>query len=95
MLVEKAALTIEDLESQTALELPDRELMQIQSGLINVTDVLTGNSICALCNVTVAANVCGVSVNVLATNLGQGGGQTSCTTPTGQQLLVQRANHTR
>ena len=95
MLAEKAVLTIEEMESQTALELPNRELMQVQNGLVNVSDVLTGNSICALCNVTVAANVCGVSVNVLTSTLGQGGGQTHCTTPTGQQLLVQRASHTR
>lgn len=40
MLAEKKALSVEEIEAQTALELPDRELLAlpvvIQKGLVNV-----------------------------------------------------------
>jgi hypothetical protein len=92
MLAEKQVLSLEELEAQTAIELPDRELMQVgQIGLVNVADVVTGNSICVACNVQVAASLCGVNVGVLATQLASGDAR--CTTSTGQQLLIQRASH--
>lgn len=51
MLAEKKPLGVEELEAQTALELPDRELMLVQTGVVNVglEDVNVG--VCA--NVTV------------------------------------------
>jgi hypothetical protein len=46
----------------------------ITGGLVNVTivDVLSGNQVTAQVPITVAANVCGVAVNVLATDLADG-----------------------
>ncbi len=66
MLAEKKMLTLEELESQTALELPDRTML----ALVNVTlvDVASGNQIGAVLQVPigVAANVCNVNAAVLA-----------------------------
>jgi len=47
------------------MELPDREMM----ALINVTifDVLNNNTVVLALPVGVAANVCGIAVNLLAT----------------------------
>jgi hypothetical protein len=46
----------------------------ITGGLVNVTivDVLSGNQVTAQVPITVAANVCGVAVNVLALDLADG-----------------------
>ena len=46
----------------------------ITGGLVNVTivDVLSGNQVPAQVPITVAANVCGVAVNVLALDLADG-----------------------
>ena len=60
MLLEKRPLTLDDLESQAALELPDRDLMQviiIPGGLVNVVvgDVTVNVD---LRDVNVGANVC-------------------------------------
>ena len=72
--VEKKVLSLEELEAQIALELPDRELMQ-QNGLVNIS-LLNGANVgaCVVCNVGigVAATVCGVNANVLANQLGPG-----------------------
>ncbi len=53
MLLERKALSAEDLEAQTALELPNRDLMQVivvPPGLINidvdVRDVNVGANVC-------------------------------------------------
>jgi hypothetical protein len=56
MLVEKKTLSIDELDAQTALELPDREML----ALVNVVvfDVIDLRDV----NVNVAANVCGVGV---------------------------------
>ena len=58
MLLEKKALSAADLEAQTALELPDREMM----ALVNVVafDVVDVNNNTVQANVS--ANVCGVGV---------------------------------
>ena len=66
-LMEKKVLTIEELQAETALELPDRELMQVQGGLVNVA---IGNLIIAV-PISVAATICGLQVNVLAALLNQ------------------------
>lgn len=74
---EKRVLTMDDIESQTALELPDRELM----ALINIAifDVLNHNTVnipITVQNNHVAVQVC-AQVNALATSLP--GFQLSCT----------------
>ncbi len=57
MLAEKKPLGVEELEAQTALELPDRNMMAL------LTVVVAGNEIVK--NVDVAANVCVGNVGVL------------------------------
>jgi hypothetical protein len=62
----------------------------VTGGLVNVTvtDIANNNTVLSSDNIAVgaalqvAANVCGVTVNVLATQLGQSG-PISCTNPTG------------
>lgn len=66
MLVEKKRLSLEDIEAQTALELPEREIM---GGLVTVV-LLNGAKI--LVPINVAANLCGIDVNVLAQQQRQG-----------------------
>jgi hypothetical protein len=58
----------------------------ITGGLVNVTivDVLSGNQVTAQVPVSVAANICGVAVNVLATDLADG--PVDCSTAT--QLIT-------
>jgi hypothetical protein len=63
VLEEKKLLSFDALESETALELPSRETLQ----LVNV--IIAGNTIQV--PISVAANICGVAVNVLAVALAQ------------------------
>jgi len=74
-MVEKKPLVLEELESQTALELPDRRML----ALVNVTliDVLSGNQVAVAVPVGVAANVCGLSVAAVLAAAANGG--TVCT----------------
>ncbi len=66
MLTEKKALSLEDLEAQTALELPDREMMLVT---VVITNVLNNLSIeVDVRNVNVAIQVCAI-VNLLNTIL--------------------------
>jgi len=64
--VDKKILSFDEIESQAVLELPDREMM----ALVNVTifDVLNQNTVVLQLPVGIAANVCNISANVLATN---------------------------
>jgi len=58
MLLEKKRLSLEEMESQTALELPDRELMLVT---VVITNVLNNLSIDVdIRNVNVAVQVCAV-----------------------------------
>jgi hypothetical protein len=84
MLVDKRPLGVDELEAQTALELPDREMMALIN--IVVIDVLSGNEVAVQVPIGVAANVCGIQANVLA----QGGVQepVDCTSSTTQDLPV-------
>ncbi len=84
MLAEKKPLRVEELEAQTALELPDREMMALVNILI--TNVLNNNQVAVAVPIGVAANVCGVQANVLA----QGGVQEpiDCTAHTTQELPI-------
>ena len=60
----KRALSFEQIDAQTAVELPDRDML----ALINITvvDVLNGNDVNVQVPIGVAANVCGVNAAVLA-----------------------------
>jgi hypothetical protein len=84
-MLEKKTLGVEELEAQTALELPDREMMALIN--IFVTDVLNNNQVNVQVPIGVAANVCGVQANILA----QGGVQepVDCTAATTQDLPVE------
>ena len=62
MLLEKKALSLEDIEAQTALELPDREMMQIVV-VIGEINVLRGIEI-DVRNNRIAVQVCAI-VDVL------------------------------
>jgi hypothetical protein len=56
MLLEKKALSLEEIEAQAALELPDREMMQV---VVIIGDVLSDNTIeIDVRNVRIAAQVC-------------------------------------
>ena len=70
MLSEKSVVSLDVLERETALELPSRETLQ----LVNV--VIAGNTIQV--PISVAANICGVAVNVLAVALAQQGSFNRC-----------------
>ena len=62
MLLEKKALSLEEIEAQTALELPDREMMLVT---VVITNVLNNLSIDVdVRNNKVAVQVCAV-VNLL------------------------------
>ena len=84
MLTEKKALSFEEIEAQTALELPNREMLALVNILI--FDVLSQDNVNVQVPIGVAANVCGVSVAAvlaLAAN-----GPVDCTSSTTQQLPV-------
>ena len=56
MLIEKRMLSDLDLESQVALELPDREMLQI---IITITNLLNNNTVTVTVrDVHVAAQIC-------------------------------------
>ena len=52
----KKTLSIAELDSQTALELPNRDLMALIE--IDITNVLNNNTVTVRIPVDVAANVC-------------------------------------
>jgi len=80
----KRALSFEQIDAQTAVELPDRDMMALIN--IIVADVLTGNDVNVQVPIGVAANVCGIQANVLA----HGGVQEpiDCTSSTTADLPV-------
>ena len=61
-MLEKQQLSAAEIEAQTALELPDREMLAPQRGLVNV-DI---GDVTIQLPVGIAANVCDVNVAVLA-----------------------------
>jgi len=66
MVLEKKRLSLDQLEAQTALELPDRELMLVT---VVITNLLNGLSVDVdVKNVNIAAQVCAV-VNLLNTQI--------------------------
>ena len=60
-MLEKKRLSAAEIEAQAALELPERQMMATQNGLVNV-DI--GDVILQV-PIGVAANVCNIDVNVL------------------------------
>ena len=60
----KRALSFEQIDAQTAVELPDRDMMALID--IRIINVLNGNEVNVQVPIGVAANVCGVQANVLA-----------------------------
>ena len=75
MLPEKKALSAEQLDAQVAFELPDREMLALVT--ITVFDVLSHNNVNVQVPIGVAANVCGVPVNVAVLSVTQTGGFTT------------------
>jgi hypothetical protein len=68
MLLEKRRLSLEDLEAQTALELPERDMMALVT--IVITNVLNNLSVDVdVKNNNVAVQVCAV-VNLLNSTIG-------------------------
>jgi hypothetical protein len=66
----KRALSFEQIDAQTAVELPDRDMMALIN--IIVFDVASGNDVNVQVPIGVAANVCGVNAAVLASQVAQG-----------------------
>ena len=84
MLTEKKALSFEEIEAQTALELPNREMLALVN--IVVFDVLNNNNVNVQVPIGVAANVCGLSV--AAVLAAAANGPVNCAAATTQQLPV-------
>jgi hypothetical protein len=86
MVSEKKQLCVEDIEAQTALELPDRELMLV-TVIVNVVDVLRDIDIdipITVKNNNVAVQVCAAVAaiaTVLGTTLGANAIQLTCELP--------------
>jgi hypothetical protein len=75
MLLEKKALSLEEIEAQSALELPDREMMLVT---VVITNVLNNLSIDVdVRNNKIAVQVCAI-VELLNTIL-DGGNELTCT----------------
>ena len=74
MLLEKKALSLEEIEAQSALDLPDREMMLVTVVINNVLNNLSVDV--DVRNVNVAVQVCAV-VNALNTILD--GDRLTCT----------------
>ena len=75
MLPEKRMLSLEEIDAQTVMELPDRELMQC-SALVGCFTVNLLNGATINVPINAAANICGVSVAALLAAIA--GGATSC-----------------
>jgi hypothetical protein len=69
MLAEKKPLGVEELEAQTALELPKREMPALVTVILDDTTVQVP--------ISVAANLCDIDVAVLAAQVESG--DTTCT----------------
>jgi len=83
MLAEKKMLSLDELESQTALELPDRRMLALVD--VTIFDVLNNDTVVVQLPIGVAANVCGIQANVLAQQLAQTG-TASCTASVDQTV---------
>jgi hypothetical protein len=66
----KRALSFEQIDAQTAVELPDRDMMALIN--IIVFDLVDLKNVQVAVPIGVAANVCGVNAAVLASQVAQG-----------------------
>jgi hypothetical protein len=84
----KRALSFEQIDAQTAVELPDRDMMALVNVFIpiTVTDVLNNNEVNVQVPIGVAGKVCGVSVAAFAG--GAATGPVDCSAATTQVLPV-------
>jgi len=84
----KRELSFEELDAQTAVALPDRDMMALINVFVPIvlTDVLSGNQVNVQVPIGVAANVCGVSVAAVAAAAATG--PVDCTSHTTQELPV-------
>lgn len=80
----KRELSIEQIDAQTAVELPDRDMMALVN--IVIFDVVDLRNVTIAVPIGVAANVCGVQANVLASGNFQS--PVDCTAHTTQELPV-------
>ena len=81
MLAEKKKLGVEELETQVAFELPSRELLAAQRGLVNVHF----DDVTVQLPVGIAANVCDVNAAVLAAAIADTG-EAECEAEVEQEL---------
>jgi hypothetical protein len=81
MISEKQLLTAEDIEAQSAIELPSRETLALVN--VFVTNVLNNNTVQV--PISAAANICGVSVAALTTLLASG--PVTCTARSGNFVV--------
>ncbi|MCC2627756.1 MAG: uncharacterized protein K0S14_1406 [Thermomicrobiales bacterium] len=79
----KRALSFEQIDAQTAVELPDRDMMALVNILI--IDAVSLEEVNVQVPIGVAANVCGVSVGVIAE---QAPAPVDCTAATTADLPV-------
>ena len=84
MLSEKKLLTLEAIEAESALELPSRETLQLVN--VVITNLLNNNRVAVAIPIQAAANICGVAVNVLSSQLA--GGPVTCTAGANQTFTV-------
>jgi len=84
----KRTLSFEQIDAQTAVELPDRDMMALINVFIpiTVTDVLNNNQVNVQVPIGVAANVCGLTVAAVAAAAATG--PVDCTSATTQDLPV-------
>ena len=81
MLAKKRVLSMEDIEAQTAFELPDREMLAAQRGLVNVNF----DDVTIQLPVGIAANICDVNAAVLAAAIADTG-EAECDAQVDQEL---------
>jgi len=80
----KRALSFEQIDAQTAVELPDRDMMALVS--INIINVANGLETNVQVPIGVAANVCGLSVAAVLAAAATG--PVDCTSATTADLPV-------
>ncbi len=74
--LDKKPLSLEDLESQTALQLPERKMLALVN--VQIIDVLSHNQTVVSVPIGVAANLC-PSVSLALLLAASNSGRTACT----------------
>ena len=73
--MDKQVLSFEDIESQAAMELPDRQMMALLSGI----NVVLLNGVTVFVPVNAAANICNISIDALSAIAGTQDTAGTCT----------------